>query len=179
MTFVYPDSCTSPAPCKLLQCSVYLSFVTDLLTSNESAFRFTLCFKSKCSLNLVVTQAALFAITSAAEVLSRCIEGGEGGDGPADEAAAANVAQLLLQLLLHLSAASTSLAHSRERVHLLELLLMQLLAPTLMHHVADTNVAQAQVCPAHPTHRTKTDCTMPYKLERHVCRFSLSGPLAV
>lgn len=144
----HPHFCRSPAVCQPLHCSVYLkSNLTYLLISNKSGPRFILCYKSKCSRNLSVTQAALFAITSAAEVLSRCIEGGEGADGPADEAAAASVAQLLLQLLLHLSAASTSLAHSRERVHLLELLLMQMLAPTLMHHVAGIDVAQAQVCP--------------------------------
>lgn len=124
---------------------------------------------SKCSLNLSVTQAALFAITSAAEVLSRCIEGGEGADGPADEAASASVAQLVLQLLLHLSTASTTLADSRERVHLLELLLMQTLAPTLMHHVAGTNVAQAQVCPAYHTAPKQTAA----------CRISWNGMLFI
>lgn len=86
----------------------------------------------------------MFAITSAAEVLSRCVEGGEGADGPADEAAAASVAQSLLQLLMHLSAASPSLAHCRERIQLLELVLMQTLAPALMHHLASTGT-QAQV----------------------------------
>ena len=153
-------SCSRQATSRLIVCAIK---VTDLLISNEVGSRFILCFNSKCSVNLSTAQAALFAITSAAEVLSRCIEGGEGGDGPADEAAAASVAQLLLQLLLHLSAASTSLAHSsRERVHLLELLLMQTMAPTLMHHVAGTNVAQAQVCPASP------HSTPPYRLHHAV-----------
>ena len=91
-----------------------------------------------------VVQAALFAIASAAEVLSSCIEGAEGADGPADEATAASVAQSLLQLLLQLSAVSSSLPHSRERIQLLELLLMQTLAPALMQYLASTE-GQAQV----------------------------------
>ena len=108
------------------------------------------CSNSKSSVG-ALSQAALFAIASAAEVLIRCIEGGEGADGPADEATAASVAGSLLQLLLHLSAASTSLPHSRERIQLLELLLMQTLAPALMHHLADSEAeAQAQVSPAGP-----------------------------
>ena len=91
-------------------------------------------------------QAALFAITTAAEVVSKCIEGSEGADEPADEAAAGSVADSLLQLLLHLAAATASLAHSREQIRLLELLLMQTLAPALMHHLADHEAqAQAQV----------------------------------
>lgn len=91
-----------------------------------------------------VVQAALFAIASAAEVLSSCIEGPEGAEGPADEATAASVAQSLLQLLLQLSAVSSGLGHSRERIQLLELLLMQTLAPALMQHLAFTG-GQAQV----------------------------------
>ena len=91
-------------------------------------------------------QAALFAIASAAEVLSRCIEGSEGADGPADEATAGSVADSLLHLLLHLSPATASLAHGRDQIRLLELLLMQTLAPALMHHLADHG-AQAQVRP--------------------------------
>lgn len=93
---------------------------------------------------MFAVQAALFAITSAADVLSRCIEGGEGADGPADEAAAGSVAHTLLQLLLHLSAASSALPHSHERIQLLELLLMQTLAPVLMRHLASSG-GQAQV----------------------------------
>ncbi|KAL3139646.1 Nuclear import receptor [Trebouxia sp. C0009 RCD-2024] len=88
-------------------------------------------------------EAALFAIASAAEVLSRCIEGSEGADGPADEATAGSVADSLLHLLLHLSPATASLAHSRDQIRLLELLLMQTLAPALMRHLADHG-AQAQ-----------------------------------
>ena len=99
-----------------------------------------------------VEQAALLAIASAAEALSSCIEGAEGAEGPADEAAAESVAQRLLQLLLHLSAGSPSLTHSKERVQLLELLLMQSLAPALMRHLASTG-GQAQVSwPCHATH---------------------------
>lgn len=97
-------------------------------------------------MGVALTQAALFAIASAAEVLSRCIEGTEGADGPADEATAGNVADSLLQLLLHLSAATASLPHSRDQIQLLELLLMQTLAPALMQHLASLGL-QAQVSP--------------------------------
>ena len=89
-------------------------------------------------------QAALFAIVSAAEVLSSSIEGAEGGESPDDEGAAQDVADTLLQLLLRLSSLSTSLGGSSARVQLVELQLMQTVAPALMHHLA-TQGSQAQV----------------------------------
>ena len=89
-------------------------------------------------------QAALFAIVSAAEVLSSSIEGAEGGESPDDEEAAQDVADTLLQLLLRLSSLSTSLGDSSARVQLVELQLMQTVAPALMHHLARQG-GQAQV----------------------------------
>ena len=88
-----------------------------------------------------VIQAALFAIVSAAEVLSSSIEGRE---SPDDEEAAQDVADTLLQLLLRLSSLSTSLGDSSARVQLVELQLMQTVAPALMHYLA-TQGGQAQV----------------------------------
>lgn len=92
----------------------------------------------------VGAQAALFAVVSAAEVLSSSIEGAEGAEGPGDQAAATNIAHTLLQLLLHLSSLSPSLGQSSGRIQLVELQLMRTLAPALMHHLA-TSGGQAQV----------------------------------
>lgn len=91
-------------------------------------------------------QAALIAITSAAGVLSSSIEGEEGAERPADESTAQNVAQTLLQLLLHLSAVKdgNSRVTGHARLQLLKLELMQALAPALMQHLATTG-GQAQV----------------------------------
>ena len=91
-----------------------------------------------------MTQAALLAIVAAAEVLSNTIEGAEGADGPEDEAAAQGVAATRLQLLLHLSSLSSRLCQHAARIQLVELQLMQTLAPALMRHLATTG-GQAQV----------------------------------
>lgn len=90
-----------------------------------------------------ILQAALIAITSAAEVLSTTIEGEEGAEGPVDAAAAQATAQTLLQLLLHLSVVKDSSGCAR--LQLLKLDLMQSLAPALMRHLATTG-ADSQVC---------------------------------
>ena len=85
-------------------------------------------------------QAALVALVSAAEPLSSSIEGAEGADGPADEASAERIAGTLLQLLPQLSAVVQGTA----RIQLLELQVMEGLAPAFMHHLAMTG-GQAQV----------------------------------
>lgn len=93
----------------------------------------------------MLSQAALIAITAASEVLSSSIEGEEGAEGPADEATGQVVAQILLQLLMHLSAVKVSNeGPGQGRLQLLKLQLMQSLAPALMRHLATTG-GQAQV----------------------------------
>lgn len=93
----------------------------------------------------MLSQAVLIAITAASEVLSSCIEGEEGAEGPADEATGQAVAQILLQLLVCLSAAKGSSGGAGQgRLQLLKLQLMQSLAPALMRHLATTG-GQAQV----------------------------------
>ncbi len=91
-----------------------------------------------------VIQAALVAIVAASEVISGSIEGAEGADGPEDETAAQGTANTILQLLLHLSSQSSSLGQCAARIQLVELEVMQTLAPALMHHLAATG-GQAQV----------------------------------
>lgn len=92
-------------------------------------------------------QAALIAITSAGEAISSSIEGQEGADGPADEGRAQAVAQALLQLLVHMSHHSPSSGSQagQGRLHILQLELLQSLAPALMQHLAASG-GQAQVC---------------------------------
>ena len=67
--------------------------------------------------------------------MSISIEGAEGADGPGDEAAAERVASTLLHLLLCLSALP-NLRDSGARIQLVELQLMETVAPALMHHLA-------------------------------------------
>ncbi|DBB03975.1 TPA: hypothetical protein ACH3X1_013041 [Trebouxia sp. C0004] len=90
-----------------------------------------------------VLEAVLVAIVAAAEVISSSIEGAEGADGPQDETAAQRIANTILQLLLHLSSWSSSLGQCAARIQLVELEVMQTLAPALMHHLAATG-GQAQ-----------------------------------
>ena len=97
-----------------------------------------------------VIQAALVAIVAASEVISSSIEGAEGADGPEDETAAQGIANTILQLLLHLSSKSSSLGQCADRIQLVELEVMQTLAPALMHHLAATGgQAQVRLCHAH------------------------------
>ena len=96
-----------------------------------------------------VIQAALVAIAAASEVISSSIEGAEGADGPEDETAAQGIANTILQLLLHLSSTSSSLGQCAARIQLVELEVMQTLAPALMHHLAATGgQAQVRLCHA-------------------------------
>lgn len=96
-----------------------------------------------------VIQAALVAIVAASEVISSSIEGTEGADGPEDETAAQGIANTILQLLLHLSSNSSSLGQCAARIQLVELEVMQTLAPALMHHLAATGgQAQVRLCHA-------------------------------
>ena len=111
-----------------------------------------------------VIQAALVAIVAACEVISSSIDGAEGADGPEDKTAAQGIANTILQLLLHLSSKSSSLGQCAARIQLVELEVMQTLAPALMHHLAATG-GQAQVRLCHA--RTKeckcmliTRCTL-------------------
>ncbi|DBA67383.1 TPA: hypothetical protein ACH3X2_001674 [Trebouxia sp. C0005] len=95
------------------------------------------------SVNPKVLQATLIAVVAASEVISGSIEGAEGADGPEDETAAQGIANTILQLLLVLSSKSSSLGQYAAGIQLVELEVMQTLAPALMHNLAATG-GQAQ-----------------------------------
>lgn len=97
-----------------------------------------------------VIQATLIAVVAASEVISGSIEGAEGADGPEDETAAQGIANTILQLLLVLSSKSSSLGQYAAGIQLVELEVMQTLAPALMHNLAATGgQAQVRLCDAH------------------------------